>query len=148
MNCSPSKQTLPAVKGSSQQWGALRLARPLPMRRRAPLFLCPRLHHRENIPSDLTVQDFVWIFQLYGTLKSFRLFEPGEEGMKDALVELDSVDRAIWLVEHLHGKCPLSLESGVSVHHVPKGDGGRLRYPDDGQCSCEAPAWDFNQSCS
>lgn len=74
-----------------------------------------------DLPAEVDDEGFKTNFEAYGTIKWFKLYPPGANGKKQALVELGSVDEAKWLVDNLHGNVPLGLETEVTVKYKPKG---------------------------
>jgi len=76
-----------------------------------------------DLPADCDEEFFKTNFDAYGTLKWFKLYPPGANGKRSALVELGSVDEAKWLVENLHGNVPLGFETEVTVKYKPQGKG-------------------------
>jgi len=98
-----------------------------------------------ELPAELDDAAFKANFDAYGTLKWFKLYPPGHNGKRRALVELGSVDEAKWLVENLHGNVPLGLETEVTITFRPakaekgagpysggKGGGGAAKGGKDG----------------
>lgn len=79
-----------------------------------------------DLPGEVDDEAFKTNFEAYGTIKWYKLYPPGANGKRQALVELGSVDEATWLVENLHGNVPLGLETEVTVKYKPKaGAGGK-----------------------
>lgn len=74
-----------------------------------------------DLPAEVDDEGFKTNFEAYGTIKWFKLYPPGANGKKQALVELGSVDEAKWLVDNLHGNVPLGLDTEVTVKYKPKG---------------------------
>mmetsp|Transcript_64573 Transcript_64573/g.154281 ORF Transcript_64573/g.154281 Transcript_64573/m.154281 type:complete len:232 (+) Transcript_64573:93-788(+) len=80
----------------------------------------------DNLPGDFDEAGLKMVFGSYGNIKWCRL-QPDrmKAGKQCAMIELDSIEAATFLVENLNGQIPQGLMAPVTVKYkMPKAPGG------------------------
>lgn len=90
----------------------------MPPSKGANLYMC-------GFPVDATNESVQSILSQYGTVNSVKVLPPNGKPDAAALVLMNTVDEAEWIVDNLNGNMPQGLDSPLSIKYAnPSGGGG------------------------